>query len=109
MLRKPPLPPTTPAKKFCKKCQTTKSVDAFYRNRSAKDNLSSYCGVCERGRWLNWDVKKQESQWQSWYSHPPNITLAEFKRANVVARFCYTVGILFIRLYFRIRTEEVER
>lgn len=34
--------------KHCPKCERTKSLSEFYRNKSRKDGLSSYCKDCER-------------------------------------------------------------
>jgi hypothetical protein len=33
-------------RKYCPKCDTTKSLDEFYKNASARDGHQTYCKVC---------------------------------------------------------------
>ena len=38
--------PDTIISKVCTKCKTKKSVDMFWRNKSAKDGFQSWCKIC---------------------------------------------------------------
>lgn len=40
------LPLKQPLSKFCSKCETEKSADQFFKNRSRIDGLASYCRPC---------------------------------------------------------------
>jgi hypothetical protein len=39
--------------KFCGKCQTTRPVSDFAKNRSKKDGLQATCKVCRKKYWAN--------------------------------------------------------
>lgn len=40
--------------KLCKKCNTTKNVDAFSRDGTKKDGLNTWCRACKSPQMLKW-------------------------------------------------------
>jgi 5-methylcytosine-specific restriction endonuclease McrA len=48
------LPRKTPTTKPCSRCRKTKAADAFYRDKTKPDGLSSYCIECRKKQALTW-------------------------------------------------------
>ncbi|MGB3944544.1 MAG: hypothetical protein WBK88_07120 [Methanothrix sp.] len=46
--------------KRCSKCGEEKPVDAFYRNRAAKDGLQNLCKQCHREYMRRWNQSNRE-------------------------------------------------
>ena len=40
--------------KFCKKCQTEKPLEGFYKNKAQRDGLGIYCKECDKAAALLW-------------------------------------------------------
>jgi hypothetical protein len=64
-----------PATKRCWKCETTKPVSAFSRDKSRQDGLQPVCRPCAkaaRAAWLEKNPDGQKKAWAKWYANPEN-------------------------------------
>lgn len=46
--------------KYCKKCDTLKPVDLFYKNKKSKDGLTHYCKNCSKSYYYSVNVVKEK-------------------------------------------------
>lgn len=46
--------------KFCKKCQTEKLFEEFYKNKAQRDGLTVYCKECDKAAALLWAKNNPE-------------------------------------------------
>jgi hypothetical protein len=63
------------ATKRCWKCETTKPVDAFSKDKSRQDGLQPTCKPCSKSARLDQLAKNPDGQkkaWAKWYAKPEN-------------------------------------
>jgi hypothetical protein len=57
--------------KHCNKCDTTKTVDQFYKDKSKRDELQSYCKECKSEHGRNWR-ESNPTYSEDWYKANPD-------------------------------------
>ena len=69
--------------KYCKKCDTTKSVDNFGNQKSSLDGLRFYCKECSSQSYKKWyysDIEKSRNISKRWRQNNPESRRASIKR-----------------------------
>lgn len=69
--------------KRCTKCQESKPLDQFYRNKIGKDGYTSQCKACERIRTEEWrkaNPEKRQKALDKWRAENPDKLKAQTKR-----------------------------
>ena len=72
--------------KFCRKCETSKPLTEFYKNRSAHDGLQSHCKVCQSTRHHHWTDEQRVAHYErtsDWKRRNPEKAAAIQRRASL--------------------------
>ena len=62
--------------KKCTKCQETKELTEFYKDKISKDGLQYYCKICDRANtrdWINDNPKRVKESRAKWYRNNPEL------------------------------------
>lgn len=69
--------------KYCKKCDTYKSLDNFYNSKQTKDGKRSYCKPCGNNESKQWHKANPDYSANEWLRRTYDINLEQYNQMFV--------------------------
>ena len=69
--------------KVCNRCKESKLLDKFYKDKTQKDNLCSFCKLCSKQRNKKW-IKENSTKYVSYYNNNYSSNPEKFKKHHKI-------------------------